>query len=182
MAAGATIHKATLSIADLDRHYYAEHDLTLAKHPSETDLRLMLRLALFALHADERLAFTKGITQEDEPDLWQRSFGGEIETWIDLGQPDEKRIRKACGRAEAVYIYPYHEGSARAWWKQAEKTLRRFRNLTVVLLKIEGELEQLAERTMTLQCTIVDGELSLSDDSRSVTLRPEPWKTAMTRS
>ena len=144
MAAKATIYKASLNIADMDRHYYAEHDLTLAKHPSENDFRLMVRLAAFVLNADEELSFSKGISQDDEPDLWQKALDGEIKLWIDLGQPDEKRIRKACGRSEKVIIYTYQEGSALSWWKQAEKSLKRFKNLSVVNLKIEGRIELLA--------------------------------------
>ncbi len=178
MAANATIYKASLNIADMDRNYYAEHDLTLAKHPSENDLRLMVRLAAFVLNADERLAFSKGISQDDEPDLWQKALDGAITLWIDLGQPDEKRIRKACGRSEKVVIYTYQEGSALAWWKQAEKTLRRFKNLSVIYLNIEGDIEPLAQRTMRLQCNISDGELTMMDEEQSVVIREEIWKEA----
>ena len=178
MAANATIYKASLNIADMDRNYYAEHDLTLAKHPSENDLRLMVRLAAFVLNADERLAFSKGISQDDEPDLWQKALDGAITLWIDLGQPDEKRIRKACGRSEKVVIYTYQEGSALAWWKQAEKSLRRFKNLSVIYLNIEGDIEPLAQRTMRLQCNISDGELTMMDEEQSVVIREEIWKEA----
>ena len=104
MATKATISKALLNIANMDSQYYAEHNLTMAKHPSETDLRLMVRLVAFILNADENLVFTKGISQEDEPDLWKKSLGGDIELWIDLGQPDVKRIKKACGRSKEVII------------------------------------------------------------------------------
>jgi len=176
MAANATIYKASLNIADMDRHYYAEHDLTLAKHPSENDLRLMVRLAAFVLNAQEDLSFSKGISQDDEPDLWQKALDGEIKLWIDLGQPDEKRIRKACGRAEQVIIYTYQEGSALSWWKQAEKSLKRFKNLRVINLKIEGSIEILAQRSMALQCNISDAELSLLDDEHSVGVREVVWK------
>ena len=176
MAANATIYKASLNIADMDRHYYAEHNFTLAKHPSENDLRLMVRLVAFVLNADEDLAFSKGISQDDEPDLWTKALDGEIKLWIDLGQPDEKRIRKACGRSEEVIIYTYQGGSALAWWKQAEKTLKRFKNLRVINLKIEGEIEVLAERTMKLQCNISDAELSLLNDEQSITITEEVWK------
>lgn len=176
MAISATICKAELNIADMDRHYYASHDLTLAKHPSETDLRMMVRLAAFALHADERLDFTKGITQEGEPDLWLKDLGGDIELWIDLGQPDEKRIRKACGRAREVIIYTYQEGNARAWWQQQENKLRRFKNLRVIHLDV-GDIASLAQRTMTLQCNIHDAELTLHDnEGKSVTVIQEVWK------
>ena len=88
MAANATIYKASLNIADMDRNYYEEHNFTLAKHPSETDLRLMVKLVAFMLNADEQLLFTKGISQDDEPDLWQKALNGDIKLWIDLGQPD----------------------------------------------------------------------------------------------
>jgi len=176
MAANATIYKVSLNIADMDRHYYAEHDLTLAKHPSENDLRLMVRLAAFVLNADEDLSFSKGISQDDEPDIWQKTLDGEIKLWIDLGQPDEKRIRKACGRAEQVIIYTYQEGSALSWWKQVEKSLQRFQNLRVINLKIEGNINTLAQRSMALQCNISDAELSLLDDEHSVGVCEVVWK------
>lgn len=176
MAANATIYKASLNIADMDRNYYAEHNFTLAKHPSETDLRLMIKLVAFMLNADETLLFTKGITQDDEPDLWQKALNGDIKLWIDLGQPDEKRIRKACGRSEKVIIYMYQEGSALAWWKQMQNSLGRFKNLSVVYLNIDGDIELLAKRAMVLQCNISDFELTIIDNDNSVTVREDRWK------
>jgi uncharacterized protein YaeQ len=178
MAANATVYKASLNIANMDTHYYAEHDLVLAKHPSENDLRLMVRLLAFIFNADEDLEFCRGISQDDEPDLWKKALDGEILLWIDLGQPDEKRIRKACGRSEKVIIYTYQEGSALAWWKQSENALRRFKNLSVINLNIEGDIEQLTERTMKLQCNISDAELSLLNDDNSVVIKEEIWKKA----
>ena len=159
----------------MDSHYYAEHNLTLAKHPSETDLRLMVRLIAFVLNASEDLAFTKGISAEDEPDLWKKSLGGDIELWIDLGQPDEKRIKKACGRSDEVIIYTYQEGMATAWWKNIETSLTRFSNLKVVFLDIEGEVETLAKRAMNLQANICDAELTLIDGEESVMVREQRW-------
>lgn len=176
MATKATIYKALLNIANMDSHYYEEHNLTMAKHPSETDLRLMIRLVAFILNAEEDLVFCKGISQEDEPDLWKKSLGGEIELWIDLGQPDEKRIKKACGRSEKVIIYTYQEGMASAWWKQIETSLTRFSNLQVIHLDIDGDIESLAKRAMSLQANIVDAELTLIDEEHSVVLREKPWK------
>jgi uncharacterized protein YaeQ len=175
MAAKATIYKVSLNIADMDRHYYEEHSLVLAKHPSENNLRLMIRLSAFVLNADKDLVFCKGISQDDEPDLWQKSLDGSIKVWIDLGQPDEKRIKKACGRSEEVIIYTYQEGMASAWWNQIEKSLKRFKNLSVVFLNIDGEVEKLVKRTMNLQCNISDGELSLLDDEYSVTITQNRW-------
>ena len=175
MATKATIYKALLNIANMDSHYYAEHNLTMAKHPSETDLRLMVRLVAFILNANEELEFCKGISQEDEPDLWQKSLGGEIELWIDLGQPDEKRIKKACGRSEKVIIYTYQEGMASSWWKQIETSLTRFSNLQVVHLDIDGDIEQLVKRSMSLQANISDNELTLIDEEESVVIREKNW-------
>lgn len=176
MAANATIYKASLNIADMDRNYYEEHNFTLAKHPSETDLRLMVKLVAFMLNADEKLLFTKGITQDDEPDLWQKALNGDIKLWIDLGQPDEKRIRKACGRSQKVIIYMYQEGGALAWWKQMQNSLGRFKNLSVIYLNIDGDIELLAKRAMTLQCNISDFELTIIDNDNSVVVKEERWK------
>jgi uncharacterized protein YaeQ len=171
MATKATIYKLLLNIANMDSHYYADHNLTMAKHPSETDLRLMIRLIAFILNADEDLVFCKGISQEDEPDLWKKSLGGDIELWIDLGQPDKKRIKKACGRSEQVIIYTYQEGMAASWWKQIETSLTRFSNLQVIHLEIDGDIELLAKRAMSLQANISDGELTLIDEEQSVVVR-----------
>lgn len=179
MATKATISKALLNIANMDSHYYAEHNLIMAQHPSETDLRLMVRLVAFILNADDDLEFCKGISQDDEPDLWKKSLGGDIELWIDLGQPDEKRIKKACGRSKKVIIYTYQEGMAAAWWKQIETSLTRFNNLSVIHLDIEGNIEELAKRAMSLQANISDGELTLMDDKeQSVVLNEKPWMVA----
>lgn len=176
MALKATIYKALLNIADMDRHYYAEHNLTLAQHPSENDLRLMVRLVAFMLNADEDLQFTKGISQDDEPDIWLKEMNGDIKLWIDLGQPDEKRIRKACGRAEQVIIYTYQEGMANAWWKQIQNSLSRFKNLRVVFLNIEGDIESLVQRSISLQCNISDAELSVIKDDTTILVKEEQWK------
>lgn len=175
MAAKATIYKALLNIANMDSHYYADHNLTMAKHPSETDLRLMVRLVAFILNADEDLEFCKGISQDDEPDLWKKSLGGEIELWIDLGQPDEKRIKKACGRSKKVIIYTYQEGMAASWWKQIKTSLTRFSNLQVIHLTIDGDIELLAKRAMSLQANISDDELTLIDEEHNVVIRAQSW-------
>ncbi len=176
MAQKATIYKAFLNIADMDRHYYAEHNLTLAKHPSENDFRVMVRIAAFVLNADETLQFSKGISQDDEPDLWSKALNGDIKLWIDLGQPDEKRIRKACGRSENVIIYTYQEGSAKNWFKQNENSLKRFKNLKVINMKIDGDVELLTQKSINLQCNISDGELTLIDENQSVIITEEIYK------
>ena len=176
MAANATICKATLNIANMDEHYYNEHQLTLARHPSENDFRMMIRLIAFIYHADEKLLFGEGIATEDEPDLWQKELNGDISLWIDLGQVDEKRLRKACGKSDEVVVYTYAEGQALAWWKNMENKVSRFKNLRVSFLRIEGDVEALAQRSMNLQCNISDGELTLMNDEMSVSIVKEIWK------
>jgi len=179
MAIKSTIFKAELQITDMDRHYYADHQLTMARHPSENDERMMVRLLAFILNASESLQFTKGISTEDEPDLWQKSLSDEIELWIDLGQPDEKRIRKACGRSRKVIICIYQYRSGKEWWDRNQSKLARFENLSIVALAddIVSALGQMAQRSMRLQCTIQDGQLWLTDGVHSVEIVPEYLKT-----
>lgn len=175
MAAGSTICKVQLNIADMDRNYYETHEITIAQHPSETDERLMMRIVAFALHASDRLVITKGIGGEDEPDLWEKDYGGDIELWIDLGQVDEKRLRKACGRSEKVIVYTYNLKAASAWWHQNGGTFARFKNFEALHLHAEG-IEKLHARTMRLSATISDGELSLHSDDGDVTITQEQWR------
>ena len=178
MALKSTIFKADLQIADMDRHYYEPHSLTLARHPSETDERMMVRLLAFALHADEALSFTKGLSTDDEPDLWLKDLSGEIDLWIDIGQPDEKRIRKACGRARQVAIYCYSSRSAAIWWEQNSSKLQRFDNLRVINVQNDAskQLAKLAQRNMQLQCTVQDGQVWLGNDTETVQVELVEWK------
>lgn len=165
MAQKATVFKSHLQIADMDRGYYNDHRLTVAQHASETDERMMVRLLAFALHASAGLQFTKGLDADDEPDVWQKSLTDEIEVWIDVGLPDEKRIRKACGRAKQVYIYAYGGRAAQLWWEQAAGKSPRFENLKVLDLPQPATkaLAELAQRSMNLQCTIQEGQVWVSD-------------------
>ncbi|MDX1456353.1 MAG: YaeQ family protein [Marinobacter sp.] len=176
MALKATIYKVQLNIADMDRSYYADHHLTLALHPSETEERMMLRLVAFALNASDTLEFTKGISTDDEPDLWQKDLSDDIELWIDLGLPDESRIRKACNRARQVILYTYGGRAVPLWWDKIYGKLTRFDNLTVVNFPQEAgdELIELANRSMQLQVTIQDGSVGISDGERHVEIEPEP--------
>jgi len=170
MAIKATIFKVNLQIADMERHYYQDHARTLARHPSETDERMMVRLLAFALNAHEYLEFGQGMTADDEADLWLKDLTGAIELWIDVGLPDEKLIRKACGRANRVIVYTYGGRTADMWYAQNSSLFARLKNLTVVNLPVESTraIAKLAQRTMQLQCTIQDGQVWLSDGKESV--------------
>lgn len=163
MALKATIFKASLQVSDMDRNYYGEHSLTLARHPSETDERMMMRVLAFALNAHEHLAFGKGLSAADEPDLWQKDLTGSIVHWIDVGQPDERRLIRASGRADRVTVYAYGRG-ADPWWEANAGRLSRAENLTVWRVPADaGEsVGKLAERTMQLQCTVQEGHVWFS--------------------
>jgi len=175
MALKATIFKAELQIADMDRGYYNDLSLTLAQHPSETDERMMVRLLAFIIHADEQLQFTRGLSANDEPELWQKSLSDEIELWIDVGLPDEKRIKKACNRSKQVYLYTYGGRNVGPWWEQNKKQLARYSNLKIVNIAQEmtKSMAGLVQKTMNLQCTIQDGQIWLSDSTLSVEITPE---------
>src|SRR5690606_34463643 len=127
MALNSTIYKLELQVSDMDRHYYASHNLTLAQHPSETPARLMVRLVAFALYAHERLEFGRGLSTDEDPDLWQRDYTGDIDLWIDLGQPDESRVRKACARARQVVVVNYSGNGAEIWWSKVGSALSRLK-------------------------------------------------------
>jgi uncharacterized protein YaeQ len=169
MALKSTIFKAALQVADIERGHYSDYALTIARHPSETDERMMLRVLAFALHAAPDLAFGKGLSTDDEPDLWRRDLTGAIALWIDVGQPDEKLVRRACGRAKQVVVYTYGRG-AELWWDRSRQSLERARNLTVASVPVatSQELAGLARRTMQLQCTIQDGHVWLGDNAHAV--------------
>ncbi len=170
MAISATIFKAVLTIADMNRHYYQQHELTVAQHPSENNFRFMVRLIAFALNASEELTFTKGLSTDDEPELWQKSLTGEIELWVDFGQVDEKRIRKACGRAKEVRLYTYNDRKSTVWWKQNQNKYKRYKNLNVYHLHADG-CDDLVSRKMELLFNIDDHEVSVSNEETAVTVR-----------
>lgn len=175
MALKSTIHKVELTVSDIDRGHYHDHSLTLARHPSETEERMMVRVLAFAVHADEALAFGKGLSTDDEPDLWQRDLTGRIETWIDVGLPDPRRLRKACGRADRVFVYLYGGRAADLWWQQNAGELDKLKPLAVSALPPASiaALTALARRTMRLTATIQDGQIWLGDDAGN-TVAVEP--------
>jgi uncharacterized protein YaeQ len=172
MALKSTIYKADLQVSNMDSNYYAAHSLTIAKHPSETDERLMVRLIAFALFASDSIAFGKGLSDDEEPDLWQKDLTGAIEIWIEVGFPDERVLRKASGRSNQVILLMYGGRSADIWWDQNNKALLKLNNLTVINLPKTDELTNAAARNMNLSCTIQDNELLITHDIGSFTLLP----------
>ena len=174
MAIKATVFKAALQIADMDRHYYADHALTLARHPSETDERMMVRLFAFSLYADDALTFGKGMNSDDEPDLWHKDLTGAIKRWIEVGLPDERVIRKASGRADQVVVISYGR-AADIWWNENRDKLQRLSNLTVLQLPSATTLAlaALVSRSMQLQCSIQEGHIMLTSDAGMIEIEPK---------
>lgn len=180
MARKATIYKVEVSVSDMDRHYYETHKLTVAKHPSETDERLMVRLLAFALNAYEQLEMTKGLSTDDEPDVWQKSLSDELDLWITLGLPNDKVIRQSCGKSGKVIVYSYGGRTAEIWWDKIKNSTTRFDNLQVVNFSEQatGDLEKLASRSMQLQVNIQDGDVMVSVDENVAYVTPVEWKSA----
>jgi len=174
MALKSTVYKAELQLADLERAHFGDYSLTLARHPSETDERLMVRLLAFALYASESLSFGRGLSAEDEADLQDTDLTGNIERWIDVGLPDEKSIRRACGRARQVVVLSYGSRAAEIWWQQTAGKVAGQKNLSVLALMPDDALALtgLAERNMRLQCTIQDGVVWLGNEDSHVELQP----------
>ena len=178
MAQKSTIYKVELSVSDMDRHYYETHKLTVAKHPSETDERMMVRLLAFALNAHEQLEMTRGLSTDDEPDVWQKSLSGELELWVALGLPSEKIVRQSCGKADAVIIYSYGGRTAEIWWEKIKNSTTRFDNLQVINFSEDdtSALAKLASRTMKLQVNIQDGDVMVSVDDNMTYVTPVKLK------
>lgn len=164
MALKATIFKADISITDMDRNYYNDHSLTIARHPSENDARMMLRIVAFIVNAHERLQFTKGLSDDDVPDLWQKSFSDEIELWVELGQPSEQRIKKGCNQSQHMMIYSYADNSFDAWWKKEQNKLQARKNLSIFTLPetLSDALTNAVQRSMQIQVTIQDSQIWLT--------------------
>jgi uncharacterized protein YaeQ len=178
MSIKATIYKASVQLSDIDRGVYGDYSVTLARHPSETDERMLIRLFAFALNvpADSdhgTLELAKDMWEADEPSLWQKDYTGAIVHWIEVGQPDERRLLRATARVGRVSVYSFN-ASTRIWWKGIESKLTRARNLSVWQIPSEQsvELATLARRTMELQVTVQDGSIWVGDGARSIEIAP----------
>ncbi len=178
MALRATIFKLELHVADMVRGYYDSHSLTLARHPSETDERMMLRVLAFALYANEGLAFTRGLSTTDEPSLWEKDLTGTILNWIELGHPDERRILQASGKSDRVVVFCYGGHASQVWWQGVQGTVARVQNLSILSVsptQVEA-LAQLAKRNMTLHVTIEEGTALVSSADDSVPVEIAVWR------
>ncbi|MEG0820989.1 MAG: YaeQ family protein [Burkholderiaceae bacterium] len=174
MALRSTIHKVELEVSDLDRHYYATHSLTLARHPSETEERMMMRLLAFCLHASPDLDFGRGLSTDDEPALWERDPTGSIERWVEVGLPDEKLVRRALGRARRVLVLAYGERKLGPWWQQNSVAMSGVERLDVITVSDAeaAAMTALVERSMKLGVTLQEGHVWLASAARTVEIAP----------
>lgn len=174
MALKSLVHKLSLNLSDMDRHHYQDYHLTIAQHPSENEHRLMIRILAFALNASETLSFTKGLCADDEPEIWQKSLSDEIELWIDLGLPDEKRLKKACNQAKQAILYTYGDGDQKVWLEKHQGKFFQHQNLQVFSIPFEQsqQLAALASRNMQLSVTIQDGQVWVSNQDASILIEP----------
>ncbi len=179
MALKATIYKAAVNVADLDRNQFLDATLTLARHPSETQERMMLRLLAWIKYANERLQFTRGLSAEEEPEAWLRNDHMGIDLWIELGLPDERRIKKVCTQSTEVALFTYNSRAAEIWWQQNKNKCSQFNNLSVWYLDDEqlAKLSAFAGRTMILQATIQDGAIWLSDAENNLEIHLVAWQS-----
>jgi uncharacterized protein YaeQ len=186
LAQKSIVYKAHVQVADIDHNYYADHPLTLARHPSETNERMMVRLAAMALQAhqldaicqgDGTLAFGASLSDPDEPDVWLRDFTGQTRLWVEVGQPDEKALLKACNRADAVVAYCFSP-AAEVWWQDIASKLSRASKLSVWRIPSADSqlLAGMADRSMQLQATVQEGVLMLSDGAQQIDIEPVRWK------
>ncbi len=174
MALKATIYKVTVHLSDMDRNYYQTIPLTIARHPSETEQRLMVRILAFLLNAEENLQFTKGLSTDEEPEIWQKSYSDEIEHWIELGQIDEKRIKKGCSQGKKMSLYCYGT-TVPIWWSKVKNKISHYKNLEVFAIDPQSsdQMSGLLARTMELQCSIDSGQVWLGNDQETVHIVPE---------
>ena len=167
-----TVCKARLSIADIDRQYYQSHQLTLAQQSSETIRKSMMRLVAYIYNANESLSIRKQQWHHDQPELIEQSDNNEIKLWIDLGQPNFKRVKKACKLSRNVIVYTYNKQHSESWWNKNKGKLNQFQNLEVYAINAD-ELEKLNNKRMHLNCTLQDGDLQINDGETNLIIERE---------
>lgn len=172
MALSSSIYKVDVNLSNLDTHYYQNLNLTIARHPSETEARMMYRLLTFLYCAHEDLEFTKGLGDVDEPALWQKNRMGEIIQWIDLGMPDLKRIRQSLGKSHFVKVFTYQEDRAIEWYEKIKGSLTGSDKLQVFHFKVADEeaIDRFVERSMKLSCIIEEGRIQFINDQELIAI------------
>jgi len=174
MALGATIYKLKIALSDLNRQHYQTLGLTVAQHPSETLERMMARVLVYCLNSEENLAFGKGLSSDEEPDIWLRTLDGRTAVWIEVGEPNFERVKKATHVAEVVKVYSFNT-RADVWWTQGAS---KFSQLDAEFFQFDWTdvqaLAKLVQRNMDLSVTISDGSAFVADQKSGFEVH---WKT-----
>jgi uncharacterized protein YaeQ len=184
MALSSTIYKVDISLSNLNTHYYVDLDLTMAKHPSENESRMMYRLLAFLYCAHPDLKFTKGLSATEEPELWQKDYSGQIIQWIEMGLPESKRIRQAKGKSQSVKIFTYHQNKSLEWYKKNISDIKKDSNLDVYQFNLNenGPIDKFVKKSMKLSCIIEDEQIFLSDDNERIGIQVQNLRTLYTHS
>ena len=170
MALNATIYRFSIDLSDMNRHVYTRLSLHVALHPSETLERMCARVLAYALCYEEGIEFTKGLSTDNEPDVWALNYSGEIEHWIELGKPDAKRLKKAIGRSKKVTVFSYGGQDVEQWLESVKKDasirhgIKAYRMDKEPLERFAG----LVERTMQLGVMIQDDLVDVSFGSEMI--------------
>jgi len=168
MALKPTIFKFGIALSDIDENRYLDLNLTVAQHPSETVERMMVRLLVYCLNVEEGLEFTRGLSDTNEPDLWQRSLDDRILKWIEVGEPATDRLVKASRIAEHVQVYTFNSKSD-VWWRQHGSEIE---GASVKVFQFEWDeicqLAKLVQRTLQLSVTISGLSAFIAAESGSV--------------
>lgn len=178
MAIGSTIYKIDINLSNLNTHYYENFNLTIAKHPSENESRMMYRLLAFLYCAHPDLKFTKGLSSTEEPELWQKDYSGEIIQWIEMGLPDTKKIRQASGKSLAVKIFTYHQKKMLEWYQKNKSDFEKNKKLEIYHFNLHdnGPIDKFVTKSMKLSCIIEEQQMYLSDDSGTIEIEVNKLK------
>ncbi len=181
VALSVTVFKVELGVSDVDHGYYADHALTVARHPSETDERMVVRLLAFGLRAhrlsdvDGELAFGPGLSTPGVPDLRLADYTGRILEWVNVGQPDERALGKAASQADQVLLFPFAAGVA-TWWRTVGPKVAGLSNLSVMQIPNAAvqQLAQAVDRRVSAQVMVIEGQVTMTVSGVDVTFTPEP--------
>ncbi|WP_460121251.1 YaeQ family protein [Pseudomonas sp. S2_C03] len=164
MAQPSTTYKFELNLTDLDRNIYESVKQTIARHPSETEERMAVRLLAYALWYNEQLSFGRGLSDVDEPALWEKSLDDRVLHWIEVGQPDVDRLTWCSRRTERTSLLAY--GSLRVWEGKVIPAIKNLKNVHIAAVP-QDVLETLAQdmpRVIKWDVMISDGTVFVTDD------------------
>lgn len=174
MALKPTIYKFRIALTDMNRDYYDSLNLTIAQHPSENEERMMARVLAFCLNATPDLQFTKGLSSIEEPDIWLKTLDDQIDLWIEAGEPDHERVKKATRLAKQVKVYSFNSKSD-VWWKQNQA---KFAPLKAQVVRFDSQgiqaFSQMTARTLDLGVMLSGETAYISADSQQCEVN---WET-----